>query len=46
MNLTIVLAFYALGAAAIAMWLVVRFPSLGPRSVSMAIVAGVDFGSC
>ena len=41
MNLTIVLAFYALGAAAIAMWLVVRFPSLGPRSVSMAIVAGV-----
>ena len=41
MNLTIVLAFYALAAAAIAMWLVVRFPSLGPRSVSMAIVAGV-----
>ena len=41
MNLTLVLALYAIGAAAIALWLVVRFPSVGPRTVTMAVVAGV-----
>ena len=40
--MTLVLGLYAVGAAAIALWLVVRFPSIGPRSVTtMAIVAGV-----
>jgi hypothetical protein len=40
-SLTLVLGLYAVGAAAIALWLVVRFPSLGPRTVTMAIVAGI-----
>ena len=41
MNLTLVISLYAMGAAAIALWLVVRFPSIGPRTVTMAVVAGV-----
>lgn len=41
MNLTLVISLYAIGAAAIALWLVVRFPSIGPRTVTMAVVAGV-----
>lgn len=41
MSVTLVLAVYAVGAAAIALWLVVRFPSIGPRTVTMAVVAGV-----
>jgi len=37
----LVLGLYAVGAGAIALWLVVRFPSFGPRTATMAIVAGV-----
>jgi hypothetical protein len=40
-SVTLVLGLYAVGAAAIALWLVVRFPSICPRSVTTAIVAGV-----
>jgi hypothetical protein len=40
-SLTLVLSLYAVGAAAIALWLVVRFPSIGPRTVTMAVAAGV-----
>lgn len=39
--MTLVIGLYAVGAAAIALWLVVRFPSVGPRTVTTAIVAGV-----
>lgn len=39
--MTLVLGLYAVGAAAIALWLVVRFPSVGPRTVTTAVVAGV-----
>ena len=39
--MTLVLGLYAVGAAAIALWLVVRFPSIGPRTVTTVIVAGV-----
>jgi hypothetical protein len=35
-----VMSIYAVGAAAIALWLVVRFPSLGPNGVKGAFVAG------
>lgn len=41
MSLPIVLAIYALGAAALALWLVVRFPSLGPRGLTGALLVGV-----
>ena len=41
MSLTLVLGLYAVGAAAIAFWLVVRFPSLGPRTVTTAVVVAV-----
>ena len=41
MSLTLVLSLYAVGAAATALWLVVRFPSIGPRTVTMAVLAGV-----
>jgi hypothetical protein len=40
-SVTLVLGLYAVGAAAIALWLVVRFPSVGPRTVTTAVVAGV-----
>ena len=39
--MTLVIGLYAVGAAAIALWLVVRVPSVGPRTVTTAIVAGV-----
>lgn len=41
MSVTLALGLYTIGAAVIAMWLVVRFPSIGPRTVTMAIIAGV-----
>lgn len=41
MNVMIVLGIYTAGAAAIALWFVVRYPSLGPRTVTAALVAGV-----
>ena len=35
------MSIYAVGAAAIALWLVVRFPSLGPRGLKGAFAAGL-----
>jgi hypothetical protein len=41
MGVQAVLSIYAVGAAALALWLVVRFPSLGPRGLAGAFVAGL-----
>ena len=41
MGIPAVLLLYAVGAAAIALWLVVRFPSLGPSGLKGAFVAGL-----
>jgi MFS superfamily sulfate permease-like transporter len=40
-SVTLVLGLYAVGAAAIALWLVVRFPSVGPRTVTTVVVAAI-----
>lgn len=39
MGIPAVLSTYAVGSAAIALWLVVRFPSLGPSRLGGAMVA-------
>lgn len=36
-----VLSVYAIGAAALALWFVARFPSVGPHGLRGVIVAGV-----
>ncbi len=41
MSVPLVLVIYALGAAALALWLVVRFPSLGPRRFTGALLMGL-----
>ena len=41
MSVTLVLGMFTAGAAMLALWIVVRFPSLGPRTVTAALVAGV-----
>jgi hypothetical protein len=37
-SVSVVLMVFALGAAAMALWLVVRFPSLGPKRLTGALV--------
>jgi hypothetical protein len=34
MSMPVILSIYAVGAAALGLWLVVRFPSLGPRRLT------------
>ena len=38
MNPTLTITSFAAGAAVVAFWFVVRFPSLGPRTVGRALV--------
>jgi len=40
-GLPAVLSLYAVGAAALALWVVVRFPSLGPHGLRGVFVAAV-----
>jgi len=37
----VILSIYALGAAALALWAVVRFPEFGPRRVTGALLMGL-----
>jgi hypothetical protein len=39
MSSTSITAVYVCGAAGLAFWLLVRFPSIGPRSLRSAVVA-------
>ncbi len=41
MSMPIVMSIYALGAAGLALWLVVRFPSLGPRRMTTVLLTAV-----
>jgi hypothetical protein len=38
MNVTLVVCLYLVGAAGLALWLVARFPSLGPTGIGTSIV--------
>jgi hypothetical protein len=42
MNVTLLVCLYLVGAAALGLWIVARFPSFGPRSVggSLLLVLG------
>lgn len=41
MNVSVILMIYAVGAGALALWLVVRFPSFGPKTVTTALLLGL-----
>jgi hypothetical protein len=38
---TVIVALFAGGAALLALWLLVRFPSFGPRSLRASLIASV-----
>lgn len=40
MTVSVALVMYALGAAALALWIIVRFPSLGPTRLTGALLMG------
>jgi hypothetical protein len=40
-NAHVILAGFCLGAAGLALWLAVRFPSLGPQRLTTAIVTAI-----
>ena len=41
MSVHVILMIYAVGAGALALWLVVRFPSFGPRRLTGALFMGI-----